>query len=69
MDDKKNKDSKPWEAEIDALSHLDMCRYWRFGCGKSVWFDSTHPASTYFKERLFIKLGGFTPAISKEIGW
>lgn len=55
--------------EIDALSHEEMCRYWRFGNGKAKWFDVGHPASGYFKDRLFSHFGGFTPEISKRIGW
>ena len=56
-------------AEIDALSHEDMCRMWRFGTMKPEWRDSRFPASAYFKERLWTHFGGFTPEISKSIGW
>lgn len=55
--------------EIDELSHMGMCRIWRFGGGKPEWFDSTNPLSKYFKERLFDHFGGFTPEISKILGW
>ena len=55
--------------EIDALSHEDLCRMWRFGTGKREWFDMTNPLSEYFKNRLFVHFGGFTAAISKRIGW
>lgn len=55
--------------EIDNLSHLEMCRAWRFGTGKKEWFDKRFESSKYFQERLFTHFGGFTSAISKEIGW
>lgn len=58
-----------YKDEIDALTHEEMCRYWRFGGGKPEWFDSTKQESTYFHDRLFVHFGGFTPEISKKIGW
>lgn len=57
------------KAEIDNLSHEEMCRHWRFGTGKRIWFDSTNELAGYFKDRLFNHFGGFTPEISKRIGW
>lgn len=64
-----NKDYEIGKQEIDILSHEDMCRHWRFGSGKRQWFDITNPLSEYFKKRLFDHFGGFTPEISKRIGW
>jgi hypothetical protein len=55
--------------EIDALTHEQMCRMWRFGTLKKEWSDSRNPLSTYFSDRLFKHFGGFTPEISKKIGW
>ncbi len=55
--------------EIDNLSHLEMCRAWRFGKGKKEWFNKGFEASSYFHKRLFEHFGGFTPQISKQIGW
>ena len=55
--------------EIDNLSHEEMCRHWRFKTGKPIWFDSTNELSAYFRTRLFVHFGGFTPEISKRIGW
>ena len=54
--------------EIDALSHIEMCRMWRFGTAKKEWLVKG-PAADYFRKRLFEELGGFTPEISKQIGW
>jgi hypothetical protein len=55
--------------EVDALTHEQMCRMWRFNQGNPKYFDSREPVSEYFKERLFKHFGGFTPEISKRIGW
>lgn len=62
----------PWEpavpelkAKIDALSQLELCRKWRFAVGDPMLQGQ---AGEYFKQRLEEK-GGFTPAISKELGW
>ncbi len=57
------------KAEIDQLTHYDMCYMWRFHKGNPVYFDSRNPAAEYFKQRLFNHFGGFTPEISKSIGW
>lgn len=54
--------------EIDNLTHLEMCRAWRFG-RKKEWSDSRFESAEYFKKRLFNHFGGFTPSISKAIGW
>lgn len=57
-----------FKAEIDDMSHEDMCRLWRFAPAGHFYFDSTLPFVEYYKERLFKHFGGFTPKISKEIG-
>lgn len=55
------------KAEIDKLSQFDMCRLHRFA-------SSGHPymlpgaVGDYFSKR-FKELGGFTPEISKQLGW
>lgn len=52
---------------IDNMSHYDMAFKWRHApvgdkliCGE---------AGDYFKWRLFVHFGGFTPEISKRVGW
>lgn len=70
----KNKVDKQTELEkgkqeIDSLSHEQMCKMWRFGTAKREWLDSKSPLSEHFKNRLFVHFGGFTPEISKRIGW
>lgn len=57
------------KAEIDNLSHEEMCRQWRFGTMKPIWRDSGSELCEHFKMRLFGHFGGFTPEISKRIGW
>jgi len=57
------------KAEVDKLSHYDMCLMWRKGTGNRAYFDNTNPISKYFTDRLFQHFGGFTPEISKQIGW
>jgi hypothetical protein len=54
--------------EIDALSHTEMGRLYRFAPAGHKFFDITKPWHKYFSER-FKKLGGMTPQISKEIGF
>lgn len=55
-------------AEIDALSRIEMARLWRFAPAGHRYFVSGTPLNEYFKRR-FEGLGGFSPEISKQIGW
>jgi len=53
--------------EVNAMSHTELARLWRFA-------DSSNPrvqgeVGSRLKDRLFKEFGGFTPAISKAIGW
>ncbi len=58
-----------WKKKIDAMSQEDMCRLWRFTApGTNPIFDTTGPLYAHFDAK-FKKLGGFTPEISKRIGW
>lgn len=59
---------KKWEDRIDRMGHKEMARLWRFAPAGHPCFDKTLPLSKRFEKR-FKKLGGFTPAISKGIGW
>ena len=54
--------------EIDEMSHEEMCRRWRFSGAGDFIFRSDLPFYARFKKR-FDALGGFTPEISKKIGW
>ena len=57
--------------DIDKMSHYEMCRMWRFSPSDELhpYFDRTNPISEYFYNRLFNYFGGFTPEISKQLGW
>jgi len=57
-----------WKDKIDEMSQIQMASMWRFSPSGHVFFDSTLPLFDYFKAR-FDSLGGFTPSISKQIGW
>ncbi len=54
--------------KINNMSQIEMARLWRFGARDNKYFDSTGPYADIFQKR-FSELGGFTPAISKQIGW
>lgn len=58
-----------YKQEIDTLTHTQMCDMWRNGGGKPEWFDTRCEESKYFYDRLFKHFGGFTPEISKKVGW
>ena len=54
--------------KIHQMSQLEMARLWRFAPSGHPYFDTTKPFWNVFKNR-FDDLGGFTPVISKAIGW
>ena len=53
---------------IDNMSHEEMARKWRFAPSGDPFFRNDLPLFDYFHKR-FDKLGGWTPEISKKIGW
>ncbi len=53
---------------INAMGREEMCHLWRNAPSGHLYFDTTKPYYEVFKAR-FDKLGGFSPAISKRIGW
>ncbi len=53
---------------INNMSRLDMARMWRHTPAGHIYFDCALPFYEIFKNR-FNELGGFSPEISKEIGW
>ena len=55
-------------SQIDDMSHEEMCRLWRFSPSGNPIFRSDLPFFARFEKR-FKEFGGFTPAISKSIGW
>jgi hypothetical protein len=53
------------KAQIDVMTREDLAYEWRFGPSE---FWGTE-AGRYACERFWHHFGGFTPAISKKIGW
>jgi len=56
------------EEEINSLSQYEMCRLVRFAPVGYKYFDKSKSYWKLFEKR-FEKLGGFTPEISKKLGW
>ena len=56
------------EKEINGLTHYEMCRLVRFAPFGHKYFDKS---KSYFKlfQKRSKELGGFTPEISKRLGW
>lgn len=54
--------------EINTMTHRDMASLWRFAPVSHPFFDRTYPLYEAFSKR-FVEFGGFTPEISKSIGW
>ena len=54
--------------KINSMSQYEMARLWRFAPSGHLWFDISKPYATIFSRR-FVELGGFTPEISKDLGW
>lgn len=54
------------KAHIDAMTRQEMAAHWRFAPSGDPMLQGS--ACTYFKDR-FDRLGGFSPTISKSIGW
>ena len=54
--------------KINNMSQEEMARLWRFSSSGHKYFDKSKPYFEIFNKR-FQKLGGFTPEISKKIGW
>jgi len=55
---------------INKMEHYAMCRIWRFAPpGTEIYFRSDLPTANAFKNRLFYHFGGFTPEISKQLGY
>lgn len=52
--------------EIDNMSQLELCRIWRFAESDSPYLQGD--TGEYFVNKFYEK-GGFTPEISKQLGW
>ena len=51
--------------KIDNMTQIEMARLWRFSTTGSPYFVSGSPIYEHF----ILKFEGFTPEISKAIGW
>lgn len=54
--------------KINNLSHMEMARLFRFAPAGHPYFDLSKPFHEVFDKR-FKEFGGWTPAISKAVGW
>lgn len=54
------------KSKIDNMTHEQICYAWRFSPSGDPLFEGS--AYLYLKAK-FDRLGGFTPEISKNIGW
>lgn len=62
-----NQQIEDYKTEIDALSHIEIARMIRFSPSGPPFFDNRYPLYDYLMDR-FKSLGGWSPAISKEVG-
>ena len=54
--------------KINNMSQHEMASLHRFAPAGHPYFDTTKPYHKVFEKR-FEELGGFTPEISKSLGW
>ena len=54
--------------EINAMSHSQLAKLYRFAPSGHLYFDSSKPYNAIFNKR-FMEFGGMTAKISKDIGW
>ena len=66
-EERKKAEVEGLKRQIDGMSHYDLCRRWRFARPGDPMFQGE--VGEYYKHRLFQELGGFTPEISKDLGW
>lgn len=64
FEDKSDDDLKN---DIDKMTHYELARMWRFGELGNKYLQGE--VGEYFKRRLFDHFGGFTPELSKRLGW
>lgn len=61
-------DIAEYKKEIDGMTRKQIAMKMRFGKSGHPFFDSRYPLYDYMNER-FKSLGGWSPELSKEIGW
>lgn len=55
--------------DIDSMSQEDMCRLRRFAPAGHPYFDRNNSEIREYWDNKFESLGGFTPEISKQLGF
>lgn len=55
-----------YKEEINSMTRMQLCKLWRFTEIGNPLLQGE--AGEYFEKRL-AELGGFSPAISKALGW
>lgn len=55
--------------DIDSMSQLSMASLWRFAPAGHPYFDRSNGDLPDYFSKKFKEKGGFTPEISKQIGW
>lgn len=53
---------------INKLTQYECCELQRFAPSGHPWFDDSKPFYPFFAKRMK-ETGGFTPSISKSLGW
>lgn len=53
---------------LRTATHEELCRIWRFSSSRSP-YVTDQEAFNLLSKRLFGEFGGFTPEISKRLGW
>lgn len=61
----KDEEIQEWKERIDGMTQQQLASLWRFAPTGHPVFNRTLPLFEHFQERF----GGFTPEISKAIGW
>ena len=54
--------------KIESMTQIEMAALWRHAPSGHKYFDDRQPYFKIFDKR-FKKLGGFTPEVSKSVGW
>jgi len=58
-----------WKRRIYKMSHEELARLYRFAPSGDPLFVTGTELWECFRKRFIEELGGFTPEISKAIGW
>ena len=68
MEELSKEEIEKYLKQIENMSHSEMASLWRFAPVGHPIFNRNYPLYNIFKIR-FDSFGGFTPEVSKDIGW